>query len=464
MNQPGNVRKSRTAELVSWLKRYAFVLVALIVYVGILHTFGGLFANGNLILIHILLTAFVLVFWLGFFSQFCLPVTRLNDRMLAFERLLSHMLGTHGPHIFIQDGEKVERKGEEKLEGAGVVWIDAASAVLLRTPVEFTRAVGPGVVFTDPKESIAGAVDLHARGVTIGPWEDEDPFAPRAPKEKEPDYKVRQARRFETQTVTRDGHEVTAHIEVVYHIDANFGDNGTGFGYNALAVQRAVRSWPVLTDSTDGGVTSREEWERLPVYLAANLWREMVRKFTLDDLFKTSPNTAPMLPFLIDNIFQRLSQNTAPGLGDEGQPISRIISQERIALQEAGLRVLSIRISNLHFKPEIEEELIKRWGTSWLRRAREERDYVNRLHAQRRAQAARQARLDYVQAACQLISRRDPNAAVKPTGTELLTDLINGHLQQINGDAQLSNQMRDDVRLLEELKDWVSKNTEERAR
>ena len=44
--------------------------------------------------------------WMVFFAQFVLPVNKLQDRWKVVERLVTYLMGGHGPAIFIENGLK----------------------------------------------------------------------------------------------------------------------------------------------------------------------------------------------------------------------------------------------------------------------------------------------------------------------------------------------------------------------
>ena len=105
-----------------------------------------------------------------------LPVRTFRDRQKIFDRLITYLLGGHGPAIFIRNGELIKREGEERKKGPGVLWLDTASAAVTRTSVAIKQTMGPGVHFIDSREFIAGTVDLHVQSQSIGPKESDKPF------------------------------------------------------------------------------------------------------------------------------------------------------------------------------------------------------------------------------------------------------------------------------------------------
>jgi hypothetical protein len=146
-----------------------------------------------------------------FVSQFVLPVQNPTDRWTVFKRLLYYSMGTHGPAVFIKEGEEIARPEELQSYRPGVAFVDLASAVVLEkqwsgggsrttlgarlrssrsnetshTQDELNltrkqnrdakvRAAGPGIVFTHFGERLRGTVGLrrqfrlspNVRGIT----------------------------------------------------------------------------------------------------------------------------------------------------------------------------------------------------------------------------------------------------------------------------------------------------------
>ena len=232
-----------------------------------------------------------------FFAQFVLPVRTLEERSLVFNRLRTYLSSKHGPAIFIENGEVQHRSQELRRRGAGVIVLDTASAAVLRNATAFTRAIGPGIVFTDQKEYIAGTVDLHSQSRKIGPIDkDTDPFAPQQKDESREAYQRREERRWETSGLTRDGVEVIPVISATFRLDSKPCEGGTMFGYNPNSVWRAIATEGIDPGAPTDARSRRVPWNWLPVYLAADLWREYLRKFTLNELFTQPPNRAGLEP------------------------------------------------------------------------------------------------------------------------------------------------------------------------
>lgn len=231
----------------------------------------------------------LLLLWLAFFAQFILPVETFWDRQKIFDRLMAYLLGLHGPALFIRNGELVERDGEKNREGPGVIWLDSASGVVTRTAEAFKNTFGPGVHFTQAGEKIGGIVDLHIQRHSIGPRDNEDPFAEKSAEQSDLDFKFIQDRRIQTSALTRDGIEIVPNISVLFKIDAEPVSDpslpGSRFGFDADAVRLAITGEAINPDVPRDSHRYRIPWNQLPALLAADVWRDLVSKFTLNELF-----------------------------------------------------------------------------------------------------------------------------------------------------------------------------------
>lgn len=282
-----------------WFYILSRTIVLLGIYAYAIQRLGGWEVNATAIPRDVLLVVVLLLIWLAFFAQFVLPVRSLRDRQSIFARLLAYILKFHGPALFVRDGRLVKGEEEEKKRGPGVIWLDTASAAVIRTPVRFSRAIGPGVHFLAANEKIAGTVDLHLQVHTIGPHENDRPFDAQTKDQSTENFTAVQNRRMETSALTRDGIEVVPNIMVIFKIDADpapEGKDGSRFGYDAAAVFKAVAGEGINPDAPPDAPRYRVAWNRLPAMLAADLWREYLGKYTLDELFSTEVPAVPAEP------------------------------------------------------------------------------------------------------------------------------------------------------------------------
>jgi hypothetical protein len=260
---------------------------------------GGFWENAMGIALDLVLLLLLYQACLFFYSQFILPTRSLEERRKIASRLRIHAGGHHGPAIFVKDGRKVERAGESDKIGPGVLWIDTASAVVTRTFATFKQVLGPGVHFIEANEKIGSIIGLHPQSQTIGPTGTDAPYQKLregATEEERRQHDEMLARCMSVRATTRDGIEVIPTINVTFKIDAKPagpGEKGSRFGFNAEAVERAARSEGINTNSTTED-KRRVAWNQLPGLMAAELWREYLSKFTLNELF--DPGLKPVPP------------------------------------------------------------------------------------------------------------------------------------------------------------------------
>ena len=244
---------------------------------------------------------FVLLFFLvqitvAFYAQFVLPIHKRGDRLRVISRLWLHAMGGHGPAIFVKNGRLVESKDESEKKGPGVLWLDTASAVVTHTDTAFKNFLGPGVHFTHADEKIASVISLHTQSHRLGPEKEDDPFKPAKDYVSEEDYNKVQDRQMAVRAITRDGIEVVPNISVTFKIDAASAkgkEKGTRFGFDQNAIERAARGEGVSAASGKDE-PKHVAWNQLPALIAADLWREYLGKFTLNQLFSAE------LEFLTD--------------------------------------------------------------------------------------------------------------------------------------------------------------------
>lgn len=281
----------------NWFYYVSRSVVAVGIYGWLVWKMGGLTLGQ--VLFDIVLFVLGLLVWLAFFAQFVLPVRTFEERQKIFDRLLTYLSGGHGLAIFIENGRPRVSHEEEKRKGPGVVWLDSASAAVTRTATAFKKTIGPGVHFTEAGESLASAVDLHTQSHSLGPREEEDPFAEKKEEQSDEEYKQIQGRRTEVSAWTRDGIEVVPNISVTFKIDAEPVKEknlpGSRFGYDAEAVRKAVTAEGINPNAPADASRRRVAWNQLPAFVAADLWREYLSKFTLAQLFEAT-QIAPSQP------------------------------------------------------------------------------------------------------------------------------------------------------------------------
>lgn len=295
-----------------WFYIAGWLVILLLVYGLQIFRMGGIRANLFEIFIDLACVfPLLLVLWLAFFAQFVLPVRTFRDRQKIFERLVTYLLGGHGPALFIENGQIKEHTGERLKQGPGVLWLDSASAAVTRTPVSIMQTIGPGVHFINRGETIAGTVDLHVQSQSIGPKETDNPFAPKKEDQPKEEWDQVQDRRKQVSALTRDGIEVIPNISVSFRVNTGFPKDrqpGSRFGYRTGvrrsdrlneakdkdAIRRAILAEGINPNALPESPRHRVAWNELPAALAVDVWREYVAKFTLDQLFQPTQLVPPV--------------------------------------------------------------------------------------------------------------------------------------------------------------------------
>jgi hypothetical protein len=455
----------------------------------ILLMWGGISPGVRAFFLDILLFIAAFILWAAFFSQFTLPLQNFGQRLLAAIYLIRYSVGMHGPAISIQDGEVPSSYPKDRPHPPGVIVLDAASAAVLRTRSRFTRSVGPGLVFTRAGEYLAGAVDLHRKAShkpALGPLrEEEDPFAAWDEK-KEPReaYEKRQERRFATSGETRDGVEVVPMIYTNARLYPNLessADKGLNnsdnlmpnllsetvskFGYNPEAVRRAITGEAVDPNVVKPWVDKAHvPWYELPAYLAVDLWREYLHRFTFEQLFAELDdyNGKTAVQVIQQSVKQRLTELYVDEIDSVGKPTGKYTrSREFELLHGRGIRVLDVHIRNLRFEKKIDQQLEDKWVSYWYQRAEAEREYLIRRRSYSSHAGEKDAQREFAYIATRKIdekflkSPKTSSRFSKDQMREALERLLRGTLTQCVQDPDLHQRLSGEETEIIQIINWL---------
>jgi hypothetical protein len=344
-----------------------------------------------------------------------------------------------------------------------ILLLDSASAAVLRTETAFTRAIGPGLSFARRGERLAGALDLRVQRRALGPHPDEDPFAPRGLNEERASQHARQQRRQETSGLTRDGIEVVPRIEVDFRIEGRARKDGGPYPYQPEFAWRAVASEGVAPQSPTDTRAHQVTWDWLPVHLAVDVYREYLRKFSLQELFdpRVQPakqaNGARALSGLED-LLQLINQRLREALVPEQPGSARTVSSpEYQLLRNRGLRVLDVRIREIHLDASRDEtRLVNEWSETWELRAIEANAETSRRSQEKERLGQQAAATEFVHQVSgglyQRLESSDGQKAAAPDEAESLSLLLEGSLR---GAARLPSLDAGVAQRLEGLVAWL---------
>ncbi|MDO9085683.1 MAG: hypothetical protein Q7U53_05695 [Anaerolineaceae bacterium] len=449
----GSKRKQNTQN--RQFKRIYLTLFIYFVIIFIVLSFnGGFILNFSIGLLLFLIFVGITIFFLFFFSQFVLPVLNVEKRFKAAQRIFLYIFGDHGPAIFIENGELRERRIDRLKNGPGVIILDTASAAVLRTPVRYIGAIGPGIAFTERNDFIAGVVDLHIQSQSVGPRQEEDPFSPVQKGESNAAFEARISRRNESMAITRDGIQICVNLTVRFKMDSSPGEGNSAFGFNPTAVERAIIGQSINFVKPDDNPERIVSWKWLPLNLVLDIYREYISKYTINELFPLSRMDTNLVSLISEQIKQRLTQSQYRRIDNYGnQSDETILSKEFELLKKRGIRFLDIVITNLRFPQSIEEELQNRWRTSWLDIANREKKIVEQEQVIQSIAGQNQALMDYAYGTTKHLGSETDFKELD--SREILVSLLKGNLDTISQDPDLSSYLINEYKDISDLIDWI---------
>ena len=404
---------------------FGVVFITAVLWHGVVWYFNipfNYFVSFIIIAIDILVVLILSDRLIYFFSQFVLPIRTPEDRPKIYERVRDFESGERGPILFVKNGRVIKHEGEANKRGPGVIVLDTASAVVLRTDTEIVGSVGPGIRFTDEDEYIIShinekneevfiGVDLRTQWRFIGPMAGDQPFLNPVPIPDPKKYNELEKRRKQTVGLTRDGFEVSPTISIKFRIKRPKVNRPTQSGvrtqfeYDPVSVRHAVTREVVELDKAENK-KARMTWKQLPEHLVVNLWREYVRKYKLEDLF-TSTDSFSGLQTIEYMLNRRVQQAQVAVLDDTGMPEMPprySESREFKELQERGLEVIEVRIHNVLFEPALETNMAEQWSADWMGLAKKEEALLKEKAALVETAARNEASKQFVRAASQKFS------------------------------------------------------------
>ncbi|MBI3170214.1 MAG: hypothetical protein HYZ22_17155 [Chloroflexi bacterium] len=442
---------------------FGVLFATTVVFHGILFAIGFSYSiitlalAGLILIVDVIAANYLIDKLVYFFSQFVLPIQTPKDRQEIYSRV-SGFNGSRGPILFVKNGRVIQHEGETEKRGPGVIVLDTASALVMQTATEIIGSAGPGIRFTRPHEKITRGegVDLRSQWQFIGPLASDQPFLNPTPISDPKKYNELQNRRQQTAGQTRDGFEISPTISIKFCIKhpEEKGPSESGvtsqYGYNAEAVLHAITR-EVIELGTSDNKRTRMEWNRLPAHLVVNLWREYVRKFKLEDLFKAEGVSG--LQTIEEMINRRVKRPEVVAMDDTGLPTGESLpSLEYHQLIERGLEIMEVRIHNVLFDPAIEEQTIKNWSAEWTKIAKRDEDLLN----EREKLIETAARSEAIKRFARLASQKFENPIAMPQDIfSTLQALIEPVKETILIESRANNQMEAEIKKLDEIWKWL---------
>jgi hypothetical protein len=156
----------------------------------------------------------------------------------------------------------------------------------------------------------------------------------------------------------------------------------------------------------------------------------------------------------------RLTQKEVPAMDDAGRRSDGTNpSDEFKLLEERGLRVYSVSISNVRLNPSLEDQLIKQFSTSWLKTAKDESEQLDRKRTVIEIAAQEQAHIKYATQLSREINEQAKKG--KPESKSLLKTLLLRSRAMIRSGEQsdqLRRRMTTELQEIEDMIKWVEEN------
>jgi hypothetical protein len=400
--------------------------------------FGSLF-------IDLAILVFGGLLWMLFFGQFVLPLQRAEERLQVVAEMGRGLLGKRPAAVFVGSDRRSASRVQAADEAAPrLLLLDSASAAVLRNESAYTRAVGPGLSFLEAGERLAGRLDLRIQRRQLGPQPGEDAFAAQGEGESAAAFATRQARQRETSGLTRDGAEIAPRLEVELRIESGQEQaaDSKAFGFHADFAWRAMAHSGVTAQAPSDARGRQASWDWLPAHLAADLWREYLRKFKLMELFETRDFEGQAHTGLevIGRMMKRRLQDAIVAEMDENGQLGQrqVSSPEYQLLRSRGLRVVDLRLRELQLRDDASEaELLEQWRQSWQVRGQQAKGQHAQKSQEKSALGKQAAAKDFARQLSARLYRRlmetDGAAAAPPNEAETLRILFDASLEGASG-------------------------------
>ncbi|HEX2998311.1 MAG TPA: hypothetical protein VHP14_26030, partial [Anaerolineales bacterium] len=165
---------------------------------------------------------------------------------------------------------------------------------------------------------------------------------------------------------------------------------------------------------------------------------------------KKEPERKTALQVINEMVKARLTQDEVDILDDHGvRGDGKVPSPEYKLLQERGIEVKSVSINTLRFDPTIEEAIINRWTTTWLRNAKTESEQIERRRNLVETGGEEQAIRQYADLLSKDLIQKKPKDLKETLKTLLM------RTRTLINNPQLRQRMSEEQQDLEEIIRWI---------
>lgn len=172
------------------------------------------------------------------------------------------------------------------------------------------------------------------------------------------------------------------------------------------------------------------------------------------------PSNKTALQVINEMVAARLTQPRVDILSDTGQRgQGQVDSEEYQLLQDRGLKVLGVSISNIRLNPSLEDQIIKQWSTTWLKTAKRESEQLDRRRNVLETAVQERAQVKYVSRLSREIN--DNSRRGRPEIKGLLKALLLRSRAMIRSGEysdQLRRRMVMELQEIEDMIRWVEEN------
>jgi hypothetical protein len=203
--------------------------------------------------------------------------------------------------------------------------------------------------------------------------------------------------------------------------------------------------------------------------MAVDLWREYLRKFTFTQLFTSLEDEGyekkTAFEVIREKVRERLTQESVVEVSPVGKLTGSVsFSREYQVLRDRGIQVRYAPIRNLRFPLSVEQQLENGWFSSWLSRAKSDRDIIDSLRSYRELAGERDGVKDFALSAIRNFNKdtydlpRTGDAHDQRIQMQIALDLLlRGSLRQCLSDPELHKRLSQEEKYLLYAIDWLRK-------